>query len=180
MRWDALFDDLEAQWSAQQAQQLEVEVAEALEAERARLRLADRLRAGVGADVLLRLPGESHLELRLESVGADWLGGRSGSQSLLIPMHAVVSVDGLPQRGQPEVGPTRRRLTIRAPLRALARSREPVLVQGAAGELGRGRITLVGADHFDLAVQGGDGDAYGKPARLRSVALASVAAVRSG
>lgn len=180
MRWDALFSDLEAQVSAQQAQQLDAEVAEALELERSRMHLADRMRAGVGSELKLCLPGEPQLRLHLESVGTDWLGGHAAGQSLLVRLQAVLSVDGLPRRAQPEVSRARRRLGIGAPLRALARSREAVIVQGVGGELGRGVIAQVGADHLDLAAQHREaGPPMGGP-QLRSIALAAVVAVRSG
>lgn len=180
MRWDALFEDLEAQWSAQQAQRLEADVAEALELEQSRTHLADRLRAAAGCELRLNLPGEPQLRVRVDRVGADWLGGHSGVQSLLIPLQAIHSVDGLPQRSQPETSRARKRLSIGSPLRALARSREVVNVQDPGGQLGRGLITRVGADHFDLALASGDQAPGRSQPQLRSVPLAAVVAVRSG
>lgn len=179
MRWDALFSDLEAQASAQQAQQLDAEVAEALELERSRIHIADRMRAAVGSELQICLPSEPQLRLHLESVGADWLSGHAAGQSLLVRLQAILSVEGLPGRAQPEASRARQRLGIGAPLRALARSRENVMVQGVGAELGRGLIVQVGADHLDLAPRHlQPGSPNGRP-QLRSVALAAVVAIRS-
>src|SRR5690625_7865387 len=78
MRWEALFDDLEAQWSAQQAHQLEADVAQAVEWERAQILLVDRLRGSVGTQLQLRLQGGSEHSLLVHSVGADWVSGHAG------------------------------------------------------------------------------------------------------
>lgn len=179
MRWDALFSDLEAQVSAQQAQQLEAEVAEALELERSRMSLADRMRAGVGQEMQICLPGQPQLRLHLESVGTDWLGGHLGGEGLLVRLEAVRSAEGLAGRGQPELSRARQRSGIGAPLRSLARSRETVVIHGVEGELGRGRIVHVGADHLDLAVQSREAGPSGRGPQLRSIALAAVVTVRS-
>ena len=179
MRWEALFDDLEAQWSAQRAQQLEADVAEAVEWERAHMPLDDRLRAGVGAQVHCGLQDGGQIDLRIQRVGADWVSGQAGAQHLLLPIRAIASMEGLPLMAQPETSHTRRRLGIGSPLRALARSREAVIVTGIDGELGRGVIAHVGADHLDVAVNAaGAVPLRGRP-RIRTIALASVVLVRS-
>lgn len=178
MRWEALFDDLEAQWSARQAEQLEAEVADAFEVELARMQFADRLRASVGSHVQLRILGEEQVRIEVGRVGLDWLSGRSGGRSLLIPLSAVLSGDGLPHRAQPETSPFRRRLGIAGPLRALARSRARVSVQGLAGPLGRGLIVQVSADHFDLALGDAQGLGTGRGQR-RSIPMAGLVSVRS-
>ncbi|GAA4828645.1 hypothetical protein [Garicola koreensis] len=179
MRWDALFDDLEAQWSAQQAHQLEADVAQAVEWERAQILLVNRLRAGVGAQLQLKLQGGSERSLLVQSVGADWVSGHAGAQSLLIPVRAIASVEALPSRAQPETSGARRLLGIGSPLRALARSRETVTVEGPGGELGHGVITGVSADHLDVAVPGSSVPAVRTQPRIRTIALASVVLVRS-
>jgi len=179
MRWEALFDDLEAQWSAQQAHQLEADVAQAVEWERAQILLVDRLRASVGMQLQLRLRGGSERSLLVHRVGADWVSGHAGAQSLLIPVGAIVSVEALPSRVQSETTPARRLLGIGTPLRALARSREAVTVEDPGGELGHGVITRVGADHLDVSVPGASATAGRRQSRRRTIALASVVLVRS-
>ncbi|MGO1549658.1 MAG: hypothetical protein ACTHWO_07565 [Nesterenkonia sp.] len=178
MRWEALFGDLEAQWSAQRAQQLEAEIAEAVEWERGQMLLVDRLRAGVGAQVQITLQDGGQLHLLVQRVGADWLSGRTGARSVILPVRAITSIEGLSARALPETSHTRRLLGMGSPLRALARSRETVIVTGVGGELGRGVIAHVGADHLDVAVKS-EGAAPGRSRRIRTIALASVVLVRS-
>lgn len=134
MRWEALFGDLEAQWSAQRAQQLEAEIAEAVEWERGQMLLVDRLRAGVGAQVQITLQDGGQLHLLVQRVGADWLSGRTGARSVILPVRAITSIEGLSARALPETSHTRRLLGMGSPLRALARSRETVIVTGVGGE----------------------------------------------
>lgn len=179
MRWDALFDDLEAQWSAQQAQLLEAEVAETVEWQRAQISLVDRLRAGLDTPLQLGLKGGEQLDLLLRSVGADWVSGRAGAQSLLVPVRAIITIEALPLRAAAETTHTRRLLGIGSPLRALARMREPVVAAGADGELGRGVIAHVGADHFDVAVRP-TGAVPGRGQSLRrTITLDSLVLIRS-
>lgn len=179
MRWEALFDDLEAQWSAQRAQQLEADVAEAVQWERAQIPLVGRLRAGIGAQVQITLQDGGQFGLLVQSVGADWISGRAGAQSLILPIRAITSVEGLPLRAQPEASHTRRLLGIGSPLRALSRSREAVILAGVGGELGRGVIAHVGADHLDLAMKGEGAAPPRSQSRIRTIALAAVVLVRS-
>ena len=54
MRWDALFDDLEAQWAELDRRALQTEAAELTRGEWSRLGLADRLRGGIGRTMRLR------------------------------------------------------------------------------------------------------------------------------
>ena len=61
MRWDRLFDDLEAQLALDEARELEAEVADRTRRERALLDVHTRLLANVeAARVGLRLPGRVH------------------------------------------------------------------------------------------------------------------------
>src|SRR6478609_7446927 len=60
MRWDRLFDDLEAQAEADEARARDAEVADRVRRERAQLDLHTRLLAHVGMGPLtLRLPGRA-------------------------------------------------------------------------------------------------------------------------
>ena len=115
--------------------------------------LVDRLRAGVGAQVQITLQDGGQLHLLVQRVGADWLSGRTGARSVILPVRAITSIEGLSARALPETSHTRRLLGMGSPLRALARSRETVIVTGVGGELGRGVIAHVGADHLDVAVK---------------------------
>ncbi len=72
MRWDRLFDDLEAQLALDDVRELETEVADRTRRERALIDVQTRLLANVGeSHVGLRLPGRV-VAGRLVDVGPDW------------------------------------------------------------------------------------------------------------
>lgn len=190
VRWDALFADLDAQLQAQADQRFQAEVQQARELERSQLLLADRLRAHLEdqryaseqLSVLLR--GGRRITCCLESVGADWIAGSAGVHSLLIPLPAVLMVESLARTAAQETSPTRRRLTIAAPLRALMNDRAGVAVfgEGADGdaELAAGRLIAVGKDHFDVLMPAADGHAPKRDGRsIRTIPLNAVALIRS-
>ncbi|NLS10841.1 hypothetical protein HGQ17_12730 [Nesterenkonia sp. MY13] len=154
MRWDALFADLQAQWEDQRHQDLEAETVEAVEIERARMPLADRLRAHTGSSLQLELPSAGRIECEIGEVGSDWLSGQHRGRSILISLDAVLAVHSLGWKAKPEASVARRRLSITSPLRALAQHREEVTVTTAsAGPPVEGVLYAAGQDHFDLADQ---------------------------
>ena len=117
MRWQRLFDDLEAQVEQADQAVLDAEVADRTRREMARVRLADRLRASVGASIVIRLTGMGSLTAVVEAAGPDWVlvTERAGIETLL-PLHAVLNVtrarragSGTGQRGSRR-SPTRTRL----------------------------------------------------------------------
>lgn len=177
MRWDELFRDLETQWAHQQTQQLEADIADAYALERSRMQLADRLRASIGREVALHLRGGMSLKMIVENVGSDWLSGSSGAQRALIPSRAVLSVDGLLGRSQAELSETRQRQGVGAPLKALARGRAHVTVQGSEGPLGAGIITHVSADHLDMVLQPVGSVGFRGQRKLRTIPLEAINAV---
>ncbi|GAA4911039.1 hypothetical protein [Nesterenkonia rhizosphaerae] len=190
MRWDALFADLDAQWQAQADQRFQAEVQQARELERSQLLLADRLRAhledqrSASEQLSVLLRGGRRITCCLESVGADWIAGSAGVHSLLMPLPAVLMVESLARTAAQETSPTRRRLTIAAPLRALMNDRAGVAVfgEGADGdaELAAGRLIAVGKDHFDVLMPAADGHAPERDGRsIRTIPLNAVALIRS-
>lgn len=150
MRWESLFDDMEASFVAASEAELESEIAEAVRLERSALRFADRLRASRGVDVQLLVAGGRRVSLTVGVVGEDWLSGAEGPREVLIPAGAVQSAVGLARRAEPEPSHARRRLGITAPLRRLARDRAQVLVLGAEGALAEGLLLEVGRDAMDV------------------------------
>ena len=99
MRWQRLFDDLEAQVEQADQAMLEAEVADRTRREMARVRLADRLRASVGVSTVVRLIGLGPLTAIIEAVGPDWMlvAERAGTETLM-PLHAVLGVTGLARK----------------------------------------------------------------------------------
>jgi hypothetical protein len=181
-RWQALFDDLEAQLDAAQAAELLGEVAERTRRETALLRLVDRLRAAQGALVAVSLPGSGVLRGRLLDAGTDWLLLDEGSaREVLVPLAAVLGVTGLgPQSSAPEHGPVAKRLDLRWALRGLTRSRSGVALGLVDGTLVTGTLDRVARDHLDLAEHGlGEARRAAAVRQVRLVPLSALALVRS-
>jgi hypothetical protein len=172
MRWERLFDDLEAQLDAASSAELAAEVADRSRREAARLRLVDRLRGNEGARLQVSLAvraaegagpagdavaesGSGHGSVvgRLDRVGADWLLLDGTGGEVLVPLGAVVCVSGLgPGSAEPgSEGAVGARLGLGHVLRALARDRAEVNLLLIDGSRRTGRIDRVGADHVELA-----------------------------
>lgn len=172
MRWESLFADMEAQLAAVEAAEARLAVAELTRAEWSRVELVDRLRAGVGSTVRLRLGADAEVAGELIDAAPQWLLVADGPvRRALVPVRAVTAVAGLSLHSAPPAGVVERRLGLGHALRALARDRVQVRAVIPGGEL-VGRLDRVGADHVDMAdPTGGTG---------WTVALASLLAVRSG
>jgi hypothetical protein len=159
VRWQRLFDDLEAQFDAAQAAELSAEVAERTRREAALLRFVDRLRPVVGADLVVHVPGNETIRGRLVDCGTDWaLLEEPGLREVLVPLVAVLGVTGAGRAASAdEGGAVAKRLDLRWALRGLARSRSGVTLRLVDGSAVTGTLDRVGADHLDLAEHGTDG-----------------------
>ncbi len=184
MRWQGLFDDLEAQFDAAEAAELAGEVAERTRREAALLRLVDRLRPAAGQPVTVHVPGTGPLRGQLRDCGTDWLLlEEAAGREVLIPLAAVLGVGGLGARAASpaEENHVAKRLDLRWALRGLARNRSGVALGLVDGSVVSGTLDRVGADHLDIAEHGA-----GEPRRasavrqVRLVPLSAVALVRSG
>lgn len=183
MRWAELFADLESQLEQADAAVLAAEVADRSRHESGRLRLLDRLRPAVGADLRVTAAGAGPLAGRLTEVGAEWLllEERAG-QDALVPLSAVLAVAGLGGwSAQPDQeGRVFRRLGLTTALRGLARDRVGVEVWLRDAGTVTGTVDRVGADFVEVAEH-----PPGEPRRRdqvrswRLVTLAAVGAVRS-
>jgi hypothetical protein len=178
VRWQALFDDLEAQLAAAEAAELAGEVAERSRFEAGRVRLVDRVTASAGAPLTVRLPGTGPLRGTLLDAGVDWLLLDAGAGvEVLVPLAAVLGVTGAGARTSAPVGggEVARRLDLRWALRGLARSRAAVSVVLRDGSTVSGTLDRVGADHVDLA-EHAVGEAR-RAAAVRGVLLLPLAAL---
>jgi hypothetical protein len=153
MRWERLFDDLEARLEAQGRADAEAEAVDLVRAERARLGVLDRLRAQMGATLVWSLAGgRSPVSARLLDIGADWVLVGADRGQMLIPIAAVQTIGGLSRSALPDPSEVVRRLGIGLVLRGLSRDRALVSVRLADDRTVSGTIDRVGADHIDVAV----------------------------
>ncbi|GAA0321255.1 hypothetical protein [Kineococcus aurantiacus] len=148
MRWDDLFDDLEAQADHERRQDLAAEVADRVRREEATVRLGDRVRAAEGP-VTFVLPDGVGVTGTVATTGPGWflvVEVGSGRRELVHEL-AVVLVHGAPARSAAPLGEVAARRTFLLAVRALAG--RGVRVRTSAGSF-TGVITRVGADHLDL------------------------------
>ncbi|MDN4478287.1 hypothetical protein QQX10_13010 [Demequina sp. SYSU T00039] len=167
MRWERLFDDLEARLAAEQRAELAAEVAERVVAERSAVAMSARLAAHRGGELVLVLEGGLRIRGTLRSVAADGVLLDMDGGEALIPEHAIVVAESLARRVAAR-GVVESRLRLTSMLRSLAEQRARVVVETGAGTAA-GALVGVGADHVDLE---GDGP-------VRTVALAAVRILRA-
>ncbi|MEJ5866139.1 hypothetical protein WDV85_00120 [Pseudokineococcus sp. 5B2Z-1] len=179
MRWQRLFEDLEAQLEQEAAAELRAEVADRTRAEQADVWLADRLRAAGALEVALHLRDGAVVAGRVDDAAPEWVVLAEARGQALVPLASVASVAGLPRRVAPPAGEVLRRTSLRTALRALARDRAAVRVAVAGAELA-GTIDRVAGDHVDLALHApGEPRRAGAVLEVRAVAIGALLAVRS-
>ena len=188
MRWEALFSDLEMQWEAAEAAELDAELVDRSRREVAHLRLLDRLRPAVGS--LLRIgilvggreQDDDHvLGGRLSALGADWLLlQESVAQEVLLPLRSVLWVRGLSAiSAQPgHEGPLAARLDLAYALRGVVRDRSRCSIVVLDGTAVTGTIDRVGADFVEVAEHPEEFRRARSVHAVRTVPLASVSFVR--
>ncbi len=151
MRWERLFDDLEAQVAAQDAAELAAAVAERTRLERSRVELADRLAAWLGQPVTLHLAGGTQLRGVLRDAAQEWVLVDAPPLAL-VPATAVLGVVGLGAwASTADRDAVARRYGLTAVLRVVARDRSLVRAELVDGSVLTGTVDGVGADHLDLA-----------------------------
>jgi hypothetical protein len=184
VRWERLFADLDAQADADERLVLADEVRDRTRRELATLRLADRLRPAIGANLSLGVVGAGAVAGQLRGSGPDWLLlDVTGQPDALVALDAVTSVRGLPARSDAPggAGPVLSRLGLGYALRGVARDRSPVTVWCRDGVRLTGTLDRVGADFVDLAEH-----PVGEPRRagtvygVATVPLVAIAVVRPG
>lgn len=150
MRWDQLFDDLEAQLGAEERRERDSEVADRTRRERASVELGARFAAAVGVTLRLRLVTGAQVQGELLDLGEDWLLLRlETGRDAVVPVASVTGVVGLPPRAS--AARTARRFALGYALRGLSRDRAAVAVTDTSGHVVTGTIDVVGADSLDLA-----------------------------
>ncbi|HET6908655.1 MAG TPA: hypothetical protein VFH54_04885 [Mycobacteriales bacterium] len=182
MRWEALFADLEGQLASADSAELAAEVSDRSRRELARLALADRAAANIGAVVTVSAVGAGIVHATLARVGPDWWLLAEGTVSeVLVPLGAVEWVSGLSVAArEPETGSiVESRLGLGYVLRAAARNRAVVSVMLRGGDSVTGTIDGVGADFVELAAHSTDEPRRpGNVHTTRTVPLAALSLLR--
>lgn len=153
MRWDRLFDDLQAQIDADGQRELDLEVSDRTRRERAQVGLHERFIAHRGLGVELRLAAGVLVSGTIADAGLDWLLVHgSGDRGSLVPLGAIVAINGLGARAA--VGPgavTAKRFGLGYALRGLSRDRAVLSLADIGGSVTTGTVDAVGADSLDLS-----------------------------
>jgi hypothetical protein len=183
MRWDALFDDIEAQLAAGERLDFDAEVAERARADAAAVELADRLRGSLGLRIGIHLASGTMFEGVLSHVGSQSLVLDEPRHQVLIPHASAVRYSGLSRLAVTEPSTVRQRLGLASALRALARDRASltVLVARGPGEpMLHGVIDRVGRDFLDLAVtEAGEDRRAANVRQTATIPFAALAGLRS-
>lgn len=148
MRWDRLFDDLEAQLAAQTRLELDAEVAERTRTERSKVGLGERIIGALGTPLVVHVRGGTTTRGVLEDAGQAWmLLVEDTGRQVLVATPAVLGVSGL---GRPRDDTRARRFGIGAALRGVSRDRRAVVVTDVGGGTVHGTIDAVGSDAFEI------------------------------
>ncbi len=166
----ALFEDLEMQADGLYLDDRDREVEALAEAGYAEIALAERAQASVGRRLRLVLVDGSEVAGVLSRCGAGWLLLGAGPEDWLVPVPAVVLLEGLAPGSVPAAAhPRTARLGVGSVLRRLAEEGSPCVLRLRGERLVSGALVRVGADFVLVRTTGTDLD----------VPLAAVVAVRS-
>jgi hypothetical protein len=196
MRWERLFEDLEAQLNADVTRELVAEVADRTRRERALVGMHERFAAAADRTVVeIRVAGVGLLRGLVTGSGPDWVlldhrveaalsvvaatgsGTARVDRPMLVPTHAIRSVTGL--GGAEQTGAVAKAFGLGSALRAVSRDRAVVDVVDVDGAVVTGTIDSVGQDYLEVAEHSAD-----LPRRaenvlaVRAIPFAGVAMVR--
>jgi hypothetical protein len=173
--WDerlfAFLDDLEQQAEALYDADRVGELADRSRSEYAAVVLAGRLMASLDTRLTLDLLGVGPVAGVLQRVGPDWCLLHGAAQDWVVPLAAVVAVDGASPRAVPDVAwsPVAR-LGLGSALRRLADTGQPCRVHATDGTARDGVLGRIGRDFVEAV--GGHG-------RTVLLPLATVSGVQS-
>jgi hypothetical protein len=184
MRWDALFNDMEAQFVESDKLSMEAEISERARADAAGMGLADRLRGSVGTLVKVHLESGAILEGVLTYAGSDAMVLSDKRQQVLIPYSAVATYTGLGRFSVGEPSAVRTRIGLSHALRALARDRSELTVTLRGRDIRdsgvTGVIDRVGLDYIDVAeVRPGVARRALEVGQVSTIPFSALAAIRS-
>jgi hypothetical protein len=184
MRWDSLFNDLEAQFSAERSLEKEAEITERARVELAGIELTDRLRALGAGRIKVVLSSGTALLGSISHIGSEWFVLDEGVRQWMIPFPSVLTYQGVGRLAVKATPRLVKPLGFAAALRALARDRASVVVhvraQAPQSFETKGFIDRVGQDHLDVAVvHEGEARRAGNVASVVTIPFAAIVAVGS-
>lgn len=152
MNLDLLFRDYEVQLDAQRQRDMELDAQEIGLAERAKVSMADRLAAQMGALLTVQVGNGDLLRGRLESMGLGWIQLATDSGAVLVPAGSILWWEGGDGKAYVDAQSVARKLTLSYALRALLKARQEVSISHIhhSDLLTEGRIYAVGADSCEL------------------------------
>ena len=184
MRWEQLFNDLDAQFDDLADEQMMAELADRERVALGAVTMGQRLAGAIDRPIRVRTAVGLAVTGTLRKVGPDWLLlQESIGREALVATAALTLVEGLSGSSAAPLGGVDLRLDLRFVLRGLSRDRAPVavVVRGGGGDPvglyteSTGTIDRIGADFLELAVH-----APWEPRRaasVRSVVLVPLVAV---
>jgi hypothetical protein len=182
VRWDELFDDMEAQLGEAERADLHAEVTDRTRREVALLHLVDRLRPAVGRVVSFRLLGAGQVEGQLTTVGPDWiLLAEIGGREALVASAGVMSVGGLGAQTAPPQSENAiaTRLSLAFALRAITRDRSGVVLTLIDGSTVAGTPDRIGADFLEMAEHPqGEPRRWNQVRGVRTCPLSAISVIR--
>ena len=153
MRWQQLFADLEAQFTAAASAAELAESASRARAEGGSVQFTERLAGALGQPVRLRCRGAGQVAGVLTEVGPDWvlLSAEEGRE-LLVVTNSVTLASGLVRRTHAVVEDRPRiRTDLRRALRGLVRDRSTVALTLVDEGRVTGTLDRIGADFVEIA-----------------------------
>jgi hypothetical protein len=154
MRWDGLFEDLEAQAAALASAERSAEVEERTRAETGQLGMIERLRPALGQHLKVRCRGGVDVAGQLRQVGSEWiLLDEGGGREAVVGLAAVATVTGLGRLSAPPhtMSQVESRLGMRHVLRGIARDRSALRAHLTDSTIIDGTIDRVGRDFVEIA-----------------------------
>jgi len=155
--WDerlfAFLDDLEQQAQALYDADRVSELADRARSEYASVTLVSRLMASVDRELTLDVRAVGPVAGRLQRVGPDWCLVHGSAQDWVVPLAAVIGVDGASERSVPDVAwsPVSR-LGLASALRRLADTGSECRLHTVDGAVRDARLARVGSDFVEARV----------------------------
>ncbi len=154
MRWDSLFDDLEAQLAEQSRAQLRDEIAENTRIERATAQLSDVLSQYRGSELGVMVIGHTEIRARLGPCSTDYFCLETEASQWIIRYQVVESI-ALPseRRVAPLTSQSGKAIRFSAVLRGMLRDRSRCQIYGTHGSLiAEGTLSQVAKDFLLISM----------------------------